>query len=201
MKQLAAFALGAFLALAMATCGGDDETSTTTTEALTAPGGAETITVRETEFELDPANPRIDQAGTVEFKVENDGQAVHALEIEGPGGESKTDDIEPGGTAALTADLNEPGSYEWYCPVGNHRELGMEGEITVGGDSSQTGTTETNTTETNTTTTNTTETNTTPTTETEPGDDTGGSGSGSGGSGSGGSGSGGSGSSGGSGGY
>jgi plastocyanin len=27
----------------------------------------------------------------------------------------------------------KPGTYEWYCPVGRHREFGMEGEITVSG--------------------------------------------------------------------
>ena len=116
-------------------------------------------------------------------------RSVHALEIEAPGGEVETGDIQPGESATLTANLDRPGKYEWYCPVGNHRDLGMEGEITVGGGGGQTGTTETNTTTTGTTETNTTETNTT---ETEPGDDSGGSG-GSGGSGSSGSGSGGSG--------
>jgi uncharacterized cupredoxin-like copper-binding protein len=34
------------------------------------------------------------------------------------------------GTLELV-DLNEPGTYEMYCPVSNHREMGMEGEITV----------------------------------------------------------------------
>jgi uncharacterized cupredoxin-like copper-binding protein len=24
-----------------------------------------------------------------------------------------------------------PGKYEFYCPVANHKEMGMEGEITV----------------------------------------------------------------------
>jgi plastocyanin len=192
LKQLVAVLLGGLLAVAIAACGGDDEKNTTE-QAQSAPNASETVTVRETEFKLDPANPRIVQAGSVEFKVENDGSTVHALEIEGPGGESKTDDIQPGGSATLTANLDKPGKYEWYCPVDNHRQQGMEGTITVGGGGS--GTTETNTTETNTTTTGTTETNTTGTTETEPGADSGGSG------GSGGSGSGGSGSSGSSGGY
>jgi plastocyanin len=184
-------ALGVAVALAVVACGDDEKN--TTEEAQPATGAAETVTVRETEFALDPANPRIDAPGSVEFRVENDGKAVHALEIEGPGGESKTDDIQPGGSATLTANLDKPGSYEWYCPIGNHRDLGMEGEITVGGGTTETGTTETGTTETGTTTTDTTETTTTGTTETEPGEDTGGSGSGSGsgGSGSGGSGTGG----------
>ncbi len=46
-----------------------------------------TIDVRETEFKLDPANPRIEKPGFVEFKVNNAGQTVHALEVEGPEGE------------------------------------------------------------------------------------------------------------------
>ena len=191
MKYLVAVALGVFLSLVVAACGDDEKSATETQPAETA---AETVAVSETEFALDPANPRIDQAGTVTFEVSNDGKAVHALEVEAPGGEVETGSIQPGESATLTADLDQPGSYEWYCPVGNHRDLGMEGEITVAGGgtgTTETDTTTTGTTETDTTETNTTETNTT-TTETEPGDDSGGSG-GSGGSGSSGSGSGGSG--------
>jgi uncharacterized cupredoxin-like copper-binding protein len=168
------------VALALATCG-DDESSTTETQP--AGTATEAIPVSATEFAFDPANPKIDQPGTVEFEVTNDGQTVHALEIEAPGGEVQTENIQPGDSATLTANLDRAGTFEWYCPVGNHRDRGMEGEITVGGGGGETttGTTETDTTTTGTTETNTTETNTT---ETEPGDDSGGSGgnSGSGGS-------------------
>jgi uncharacterized cupredoxin-like copper-binding protein len=192
LKQVVTVTLGVILTLAMATCGGDDDQNTT--EQTQPSAGAETVAVSETDFAIAPANPRIDEAGSVEFEVTNNGKVVHALEIEGPSGESKTPDIQPGKSATLTANLDKPGSYVWYCPIGNHRELGMEGTIRVSGGAGQTGTTETDTTETSTTptdtTTNTTETNTTETntTETEPGEDSGGSG-GSGGSGSGGSGS------------
>jgi Copper binding proteins, plastocyanin/azurin family len=51
--------------------------------------------------------------------------------VEGPGGESETEDIAPGDSAELTVDLSQAGTYEWYCPIGNHKELGMEGEIRV----------------------------------------------------------------------
>ena len=64
------------------------------------------------------------------FDVTNDGQTVHNLEVEGNGVEEVTDDIEPGGTAQLAVDL-EPGTYEMYCAIGNHRELGMDGTVTV----------------------------------------------------------------------
>jgi hypothetical protein len=54
--------------------------------------------------------------------------------------------LNPGQTGTLPVDLSKPGTYEWYCPVGEHRDFGMEGEITVGGGGGQattgTGTTE-----------------------------------------------------------
>ena len=64
----------------------------------------------------------------------NDGKVAHALEIEAGGKEFETDSIPPGGRASLKVDL-EPGTYEWYCPVGDHKDRGMEGEIVVGGGS------------------------------------------------------------------
>ena len=33
----------------------------------------------------------------------------------------------------LKVDLDKPGRYVWYCPVGDHRERGMKGTITVKG--------------------------------------------------------------------
>lgn len=176
-KWLAALLAASAFAL-LAGCGGDDDDDTTPT---TTPAAAvETIDVSETEYALDPANPTIERAGEVVFNVSNDGDVVHALEVEGPGGEQETEEIDPGQSATLRVDFDRAGSYEWYCPIGNHRELGMEGEITVGGRGGGTTTgTRTGTTETETTTTGTTETETneTETGETET-DDSGGSNSG-----------------------
>ena len=158
-----AIASGAICALlAFAGCGDDDErpgdvtiqdgrtattgTETTGTETTGTTGEAvETVNVSLTEFELDPANPRIGEAGVVEFRATNDGQVVHALEVEGPTGEVETEEIQPGESATLKADLSRPGSYTWYCPVGNHEEQGMKGRIRVAGGGS--GGTESGTTE------------------------------------------------------
>jgi len=96
-------------------------------------GGGESLEVSATEFKFDPADPEVKKAGKVKVTMTNDGQAPHAIEIEGPGGEFKTDTVNGGETASVTADLSKPGSYTMYCPVGNHREMGMEGKITVGG--------------------------------------------------------------------
>lgn len=127
--------------LLAAGCGSsDDSTASTTAESTTSsaaapPGGgsSETVKISETEFELTPADVTV-KAGTVTFDVANDGSTVHSLEVEGPSGEQEIEgDLEPGASGELTVDLSEPGTYEMYCPVDGHKDMGMTGEITVEG--------------------------------------------------------------------
>jgi uncharacterized cupredoxin-like copper-binding protein len=129
----------AALSLAAAGCGDDDDettavTPTTTETGATGPtgaaGGGETVDISETEFALDPDSVDV-KAGSVTFNVTNDGEIVHNLEVEGNGvEETLPEDLAAGDSGELTVDL-EPGSYEMYCPVGNHADQGMTGEITV----------------------------------------------------------------------
>jgi uncharacterized cupredoxin-like copper-binding protein len=129
----------AIVALAAAGCGGDDdgggdegEAPATTTPApaqTEAGGGASTIREDMTEFAFSEPNPTV-KSGTVTFEVKNSGATVHALEVEGAGVEEATGNMDPGASKTLKVDL-KPGKYELYCPVGNHRDQGMEGEITV----------------------------------------------------------------------
>lgn len=67
-------------------------------------------------------------AGTVTITLDNQSSVPHAVEVEGNGIEKETKTV-TGGEAALTADL-EPGRYEFYCPVGNHRQT-MKGVLVV----------------------------------------------------------------------
>jgi plastocyanin len=131
--------------VAFAACGDDDDdddtaasgaaTEETADEATgsddgsAASGSGETIDVSETEFQIDPANPTA-QAGSVTFAITNDGEFPHNLEVEGNGVEEVSDTVEGGQSTDLTVDL-EPGTYTIYCAIGDHREQGMEGELTV----------------------------------------------------------------------
>lgn len=126
-------ALAAVAALAVAGCGDDDEEAADTTATEQA-GGApvETLQVTETEYKLDPPNPTIEESGTVRFDVVNDGEVTHSLEIESDQEEFVSDEIAAGESTTLTADL-APGEYEYYCPISNHADLGMEGTLTVAG--------------------------------------------------------------------
>jgi uncharacterized cupredoxin-like copper-binding protein len=129
---VAVAAMGAFAA----GCGGGDDNSTSTAASATttaAQGGAggSSVDVSETDFKLNPSDPKV-KAGQVTFNVSNDGQTVHSLEVEGPNGDEELQsDLSPGQSGVLSVDLSKPGKYEFYCPIGNHKQLGMKGEITV----------------------------------------------------------------------
>jgi plastocyanin len=120
-------AFGLVVALVLAGCGADeaDEEQAAPTE--------QTIEIVETDFALDPADVQLEGPGTYTFRAVNEGETVHALEVEGMGIEEETEEFGPGESAELTVELTEPGEYELYCPVDGHRELGMEGTVTVGG--------------------------------------------------------------------
>jgi uncharacterized cupredoxin-like copper-binding protein len=126
--RFAAVALLTVLALSGCGSSSSSESATTGAEA----GGGEAIAIGETEFKLDPSSVKVDAAGTVTFRVTNNGSIDHALEVEGQGVEEKTETIEPGETAELTLDLSKEGSYDIYCPIDGHRGQGMEGTFTVG---------------------------------------------------------------------
>ena len=95
--------------------GGGGETLTLTAD----PGGA----ISWEPAELNAA------AGSVTIELVNDSDTPHAVEVEGNGVEEESETI-TGSTTELTVDL-EPGEYVFYCPVGQHRQNGMEGQLLV----------------------------------------------------------------------
>ena len=94
------------------------------------PRDAEQLTVTETDFELAPADATIPNAGRVTIRAVNRGKAPHALTLETPRGDRSTKTLEPGQAGTVSADV-EAGRYTWYCPVADHRQLGMTGTLTV----------------------------------------------------------------------
>ncbi|HXH12970.1 MAG TPA: cupredoxin domain-containing protein [Alphaproteobacteria bacterium] len=69
--------------------------------------------------------------GTTTFQVTNAGTMEHNFEVESRDLEEKFDlNLKPGETKSLQVDLT-PGKYTVYCPVENHKELGMRLDLTV----------------------------------------------------------------------
>jgi plastocyanin len=122
-------------------CGGDDDEEPAATPEATAEqtqepaddgggGGGETVEVASPEdggLSFEPAELTA-PAGKVTFTYSNPSQVPHAFDIEDVEG-GETDTITQG-EASVTVQL-EAGEYTFYCPVGNHRDAGMEGTLTV----------------------------------------------------------------------
>ena len=122
----------AILALGLSACGGGgNEDSAAGGGAAASGGGGKTITIDATDFAFSPGSVSIKTPGTYTFVVVNKGQAEHALQIDGPGLEQETDTVGAGETAEMTVELTQAGEYEIYCPVGEHRKLGMDGRVHV----------------------------------------------------------------------
>lgn len=124
-------------ALLLAACGGSSDGSGQRGDVL------QTIQVSETEFSISPASINLPRAGTYALEVTNDGQITHALNIEesGGGNEGEGGDIAPGEMKTVRFTFSGDGTFEMYCPIGNHKDQGMEGTIMVGSAGGGTGTT------------------------------------------------------------
>lgn len=139
-------AAGALAGILVACGGGNDNGgggSTSSTPKQSGEPGTTQVDVKLVDFKMELSRSTL-KAGDYTFVVSNDGQHDHAMEIEGQGTEEKTGTLEPGESAKLTVTLKE-GEYEVYCPVDDHKGLGMKTELTVGGSASQNN--ETNTTQ------------------------------------------------------
>ena len=134
MRRLTLIATIAVLALAG--CGGDDEESASdsgsSSSSSGSSGGGENLAIS-----ADPSGAlKFDKteltakAGKVTITMDNPSDVPHAVEIEGNGVEEEGKTVGKGGQSIATADL-KAGTYDFYCPVGNHRAAGMEGKLIV----------------------------------------------------------------------
>jgi plastocyanin len=94
-------------------------------------GGGEALTLTADpggDISWEPADLSA-AAGSVTITLVNESSVPHAVEVEGNGVEEESETV-TGAETELTVDL-EAGEYTFYCPVGMHRQNGMEGTLTV----------------------------------------------------------------------
>jgi uncharacterized cupredoxin-like copper-binding protein len=124
------------LVLLVAACGGMKSGAASTTSGVAGTSvskQSQTVTVAESEYKLALSTSTL-HPGSYTFLVTNRGHLSHSLEINGPG---ITDTrvpgtIAPGKSESLTVTLQK-GTYELFCPVPGHKQLGMDTRVTVGG--------------------------------------------------------------------
>jgi uncharacterized cupredoxin-like copper-binding protein len=119
-------AAGLVLFVAAGCAGGDGTAASPTANPAGSPTGSsagQVVEVRLSEYKIEM--PSSVPTGSVTFRVTNDGQQEHSFEVEGQATESELEaNLAPGQSQTLTVDL-QAGSYEFYCPVDGHRDLGM----------------------------------------------------------------------------
>ncbi len=139
MSSARAIALASLAAVALGGCGeerADGGRAASTTPAplseSEAPSGTAvaTVNVSLADYSLSPDNPTLPRPGVIAFVATNDGQATHALAVDGPAGEVSTAKLAPGEQRRVEVRL-PPGTYKWLCPLADHEQRGMVGRVRV----------------------------------------------------------------------
>ncbi|WP_238935467.1 hypothetical protein [Saccharopolyspora spinosa] len=116
--------------LVAAVCTGASAAASPAPTAHAGGGGPRLVVVNMVDFRL--LQPAFLPPGLYTFRAVNNGQAPHALQIAGPGvTNARTPVVQAGQAADLTVALR-PGVYDFWCPVGNHRQMGMQLDVYVG---------------------------------------------------------------------
>jgi plastocyanin len=119
------------LALALSACGGSSSSSSSAATSAAAGGSGKTVDVTLKDFSITLAGGDSLSAGTYTFDVSNQGPSAHNLTISGPGVSNQaTPTFASGGSKTLTVTLQK-GTYQFFCSVPGHRQLGMLDKVTV----------------------------------------------------------------------
>ncbi len=97
--------------------------------AATPTAGGNVVDARLSEYKIDM--PRSLRAGSITFRVTNAGTIEHNFMVDGQGIKKSFDNnLQPNQTNTLQVNLT-PGTYQVYCPIDDHRGLGMLVNLTV----------------------------------------------------------------------
>jgi uncharacterized cupredoxin-like copper-binding protein len=103
--------------------------ATTSTTATTQASAASKVDASEVEYKINLPKTSL-AAGSYTFDVKNDGKFPHDLVVKGNGVNEKTPTIDAGKSSSLKVDL-KPGTYDVYCSIPGHKQLGMDVKLTV----------------------------------------------------------------------
>jgi plastocyanin len=119
-------------AASSSTAGGSTTPTSSAAPAPAPPAEARAVTATEGDMYIELSESSF-SPGEYTIEVVNEGNATHDLVVERDGADvAATETIAPGASATLTVTL-EAGDYVFYCSIGNHRAMGMEIPVVVGG--------------------------------------------------------------------
>ncbi len=133
-RRLATVLAAVGAATLMAACGSGSSTSGGTgngnSPGVTGSAAGTQVTATETEYSITLSRTAF-TPGVYTFDVANHGVMPHNLNITGPGvAQQSSATVQAGGTGQLTATL-QTGTYELWCSIDGHKDLGMDLKIQV----------------------------------------------------------------------
>jgi plastocyanin len=87
------------------------------------------VSIKMSEYNISPSIISIDAHKDTTFILKNLGFTTHNFVVEELDIYSGV--IPPGESKTITFTAEEPGEYDFYCSIGNHRDNGMEGILIV----------------------------------------------------------------------
>lgn len=90
---------------------------------------AREVKVKGNEFSFSPQTLTVNKGEKIRMTFENKGSLSHDLTIDELGVSTATVIVGQEDTIEFT--VEDVGTYTFYCSIGNHKELGMEGELIV----------------------------------------------------------------------
>jgi uncharacterized cupredoxin-like copper-binding protein len=89
----------------------------------------QTITITATDYTFTPNTLTINKGQPVTIELVNNGKMPH--DIVSPELNLQSSTIQPGQTTRVTFTPEDSGTFNFYCSVDGHRDLGMVGSIVV----------------------------------------------------------------------
>ncbi|MBX4205690.1 cupredoxin domain-containing protein [Candidatus Microgenomates bacterium] len=103
-------------------------TTTQNTQTTTPTGPVKEFTVDGSSFKFNPSKITVNKGDTVKITFKDD-DGTHNLVIDGYSVSTKI--IQGGAQDTVQFVADKSGSFEYYCSVGKHKELGMTGTLIV----------------------------------------------------------------------
>lgn len=88
-----------------------------------------TVNVTGEDFSFDPNEIRVKKGDTVKVVLTSGDTMPHDFVIDDLNVQSTQ--AQPGGTTEVTFVADQAGEFEYYCSVGNHKQMGMVGTLII----------------------------------------------------------------------
>lgn len=95
-----------------------------------APAAGTPVTADESEFTIKLGSSAL-HPGAYTFQVHNKGTVSHNLTISGPGVSDQASPTLPAGSSGQVSVTLKAGTYQFFCSVDSHRDMGMQVTVQV----------------------------------------------------------------------